>query len=71
MNETSEIDRAAVVEFHSNLFYQQTRESVAKGELTFAESAVIYRKFIESEVLQRIVDEDMQRLSAALKGQVH
>lgn len=69
--ETIEIDRSALVEFHANHFRQQLDESVNKGELTFAEAAAIHYKFIGSDALQKVVDSDVQRLTAWAKGQVH
>lgn len=66
-----EIDRNALVQFYTENFYQQTRDSVAKGELTFAEAAVAHRKFVESDALQQIVNQDVDRLTAQLNGRVH
>lgn len=66
-----EIDRSALVQFYTESFYQQTHDSVAKGELTLAEAAAAHRKFVESDALQQIVNQDVERLTAQLNGKVH
>lgn len=70
-HEVIDIDRVAIVEVYRQQNLEQMKAAVESGEWTQQEAVFIHRKFMESDILQRLVDDDMARMESLLRGQVH
>lgn len=69
--EAVQIDRDVVREVYRTQNLQRMVEFVQKGELTQKEAAAIHMAFMKSAVLDRLIEADIERVSASLNGQIH
>lgn len=69
--EAVQIDSDAVREVYRTQNLQRMVEFVQTGQLTQKEAAAMHMAFMKSDILDRLIEADIQRVSAFFNGQIH